>query len=81
MVTTTTTTRMVVMLMLMLMLMTTTITTTNVTMMTVMIGQVTCKRVSLKGVCEPEPDGLLANLVAFRVPSFVFGLQPVQVRQ
>lgn len=31
------------------------------------------------GVCEAEPEGVLSPLVTFNVPSFVFGIEPIQV--
>lgn len=33
----------------------------------------------LLGICEAEPEGVLSPLVTFNVPSFVFGIEPIQV--
>lgn len=40
--------------------------------------EVISRHINLLGVCEAEPEGLLGPLVSFNVPSFVFGIEPIQ---
>jgi len=40
--------------------------------------EVISRHINLLGVCEAEPEGLLGPLVSFSVPSFVFGIEPIQ---